>query len=198
MNRIHIVAGACSALLATAAAHADEKRVLYFDAGLGVGVAHYGDPVDDVIHFLRNDLGYKRIGLSLDATAGGAVRPGLYVVGSLSTFTDVLWHSSDFLLFSTYMLGPGVRYYPLASHRHLLVGADVGITRVTTQVYNSDSDDYDSHSSDIGTGFRVLVAYDLDWKPRGPTVQVGTQYTKGSAEDFKFNNFSVYVKFAFK
>jgi hypothetical protein len=197
MKPLQVMAGSCCALLLAAVANADEKRVFYFDAGAGIGVAHYGDSLGDAIHVLRNN-GYKRFGLTLDATAGGAVRRGLYVVGSLSTFTDVLWNSPSYLLLSSYLLGPGLRYYPLASHQHLQLGADLGIAKLTTQVFDTDSDEHDSNSTDIGTGFRLLVAYDLDWRPQGPTVQIGTQYTRASAEHLKFNNVSVYVRFAFK
>jgi hypothetical protein len=89
----------------------------------------------------------------------------------------VLWNSPTYLLLSSYLLGPGLRYYPLASRQHLQLGADVGIAKFTALVYDTDSDEHDSDSTDIGSGFRVLVAYDLDWKPRGPTVQIGAQHT---------------------
>src|SRR5262245_21538836 len=82
MKRMQFLAGSCCALLLAATAHAADERVWYFDAGLGVGVARYKDPLGDAIHFLR-DNGYERIGFSLDATAGRKVRPGLYMVGAL-------------------------------------------------------------------------------------------------------------------
>ncbi len=84
MKRLQILAGTCCALLlATAAAHADEKRGFYIDTGLGFGRVSYDDTLDDLLD-AYDDNGARRITLSLDLTVGGAVRQDLYVVGSVT------------------------------------------------------------------------------------------------------------------
>lgn len=193
MKRLQILAGSCCALL-LAAAHADEKRGFYIDAGLGFGGASYGHQVDDALDEAE-DAGFDRIALSLDLAVGGAVLPNLYVVGSLSGFADRLWESDEYLQVNTYLIGAGVRYYPLPSHKHLLLGADVGLAKLNLQ---TSVDAYDDVSSDNGAGFKLLVAYDIDSTLRGPTLQVGAQFMSASIEDVNFKGFSVFAKFAFK
>lgn len=198
MKSLRILAGSCCALLlATAAAHADEKRGFYVDVGLGLGGASYGDDVDDLLDTL-DDNGFDHITLSLDLAMGGAVRQNLYLVGSVSGFADRHYDSDDsdeYLQLNTYLFGAGVRYYPLRSQQHLLLGADLGLARMTLQ---TSEDGFDDVTSDNGFGFRLLAAYDIDWTLRGPTLQVGAQFMSASIEDLDFKGFSLFAKFAFK
>ena len=195
MKRTLILAGSCCALFLATAAHAAEKRGFYVDVGLGFGRAHYGGQLDDLLDAV-DDNGYSRLTLALDLSMGGAVLPNLYVVGSVAAFGDRLTNSDDtgdYLQLNTYLFGPGVRYYPLPSHKHLMLGVDVGLTKVVLQ---SDDDSYEA--SDSGSGLRLLVAYDIDRTLRGPTLQVGAQFMTASVEDVKFRGLSVFAKFAFK
>lgn len=199
MNRLQILAGSCCALLlgATAVHAADERRGFYIDVGLGLGGVSYGDDVDDTLDELK-DFGYDHITLSVDLAAGGAVRPNLYLVGSVVGFADRYQDSDDsdqYLQLNTYVFGAGVRYYPLPSQKYLLLGADLGLAKMVLQ---SSEDAFDDVKSDNGFGFRLMVAYDIDWTLRGPTLQVGAQFMSASIEDEHARAFSLFAKFAFK
>jgi hypothetical protein len=200
MKRLQILAGTCCAvLLATTAVHADEKRGFYFDVGFGLGGTSYGDDVDKVLDDLDDEIdGIDHIVLSLDLAMGGAVRPNLYLVGSVSGFADRYYNSDDmdeYLQLNTYLFGAGVRYYPLPSQKHLLLGADLGLARMRVRTSEAG---YGEVTSDDGFGFKLLAAYDIDWTLRGPTLQVGAQLMSASIEDVNFRGFAVFAKFAFK
>jgi hypothetical protein len=193
MKRLQILAGTCCAvLLATTVVHADEKRGFYFDAGLGFGKASYDDTLDDLLDAF-DDNGARRITLSLDLAAGGAVRQNLYVVGSITGFGDRLSEDDEYLQLNTYLFAVGLRHYPLASQKHLQLGIDVGLSKAALQ--SSFADDA---SSDSGTGLRLLAAYDIDSTLRGPTLQVGAQFLAARIEGTNYNALSLFAKFAFK
>jgi hypothetical protein len=198
MKRLQILAGTCCALLlAVAPAHAAEKRGFYVDVGLGLGGARYGEELDDSLDALE-DNDFDNITVSLDLAMGGAVRQNLYLVGTMAAFGDRYAYSEDsdtYLQLNTYLFGAGVRYYPLPSQKRLLLGADLGLAKMVMQ---TSEDAFDDVTSDSGFGFRMLVAYDIDWTLRGPTLQVGAQLMSASIEDVKFRGFSVFAKFAFK
>lgn len=182
-------------LSAAMANAADEKRGFYLDVGLGAANVSYGDDeVDDSLDQL-DDMGFDRTTLSLDLAMGGAVLPNLYVVGSITGFADRLDNDDEDLQLNTYLLGVGVRYYPLPSQKHLQLGVDVGLAKMAI---DTSVDEYDGYTSDSGTGLKLSVAWDFDSTLRGPAFLLGVQYMAASVEDADFKGASLFARFLLK
>ncbi len=179
-----------SAALANAA---EEKRGFYLDVGLGAATVKYGDELDDALDLLE-DNDFDRTTLSLDLTAGGAVLPNLYVVGSISGFADRFDDGDEDLQLNTYLFGVGLRYYPLPSKKHLQLGLDAGLAKI---VATSSFDD-DDITSDTGSGFKLSVAWDFDSTLKGPAFMLGMQFMTASVEDVDFSGGSLFARFVFK
>lgn len=172
---------------------AEDRRGFYLDVGLGAGNVKYGEQVDDALDLLE-DNDFDRTTLSLDLTMGGAVLQNLYVVGSISGFADRFDDGDEDLQLNTYLFGVGVRYYPLASRKHLQLGLDAGLAKMVVQ----SSVDNDDFTSDTGSGFKVSLAWDFDSTLRGPHFLLGVQYTNASIDDVDFSGGSLFARFIFK
>lgn len=181
-------------MLAAMATRADERRGIYVDVGLGAGKVGYGSDTNDVLDAVE-DNGFNRATAALDLSVGWALRQNLYLVGSISGFGDRLYHSSDYLQINTYLTGVGIRFYPLASMKHLQFGADVGVAKVLLQ---SSDDYYDDTVSNNGSGFKLSVAYDFDSTLKGPALLVGVDLLSASVEHENITGVSLFAKFVFK
>ena len=182
----------CAALLSSTLASAAEKRGIYLDFGLGAAAVSYGNDVDDSLDLLE-DNGFDRTTLSLDLSVGWAVRPNLFLVGSISGFADRLDDGDDDLQLNTYLTGVGVRYYPLSSMKHLQLGADVGIANMVLQ-----SSEVDDETSDAGAGLKLSVAWDFDSTLKGPALLLGLQFMTASIEHETVTGGSLFARFLLK
>ena len=71
---------------------------------------------------------------------------------------------------TSFMLGPGIRYYPLPSTKYLQLGADVGysmmwLRTITTAVVKSDP----------GLGLKLSAAFDFNSTLSGWSLMTGTE-----------------------
>jgi hypothetical protein len=172
----------------------ERNRGFYIDAGLGFGGISYNKEIDDMLK-TADDYGVDRMTISLDLSIGWAVLQNVYVVGSITGFGDRLYKSSDYMQINTYLFGPGVRFYPLTSGKHLQLGADLGLGKM---VVVSNISGIEANSSDSGFAMKFSVAYDFDSTMTGPALLLGGEALLEFIEGEKVAGFSIFAKFVFK
>ena len=176
-------------------AHTSERaRGFYIDVGLGFGGISYNDEIDDLLEW-ADDNGLDRITISLDLSIGWAVLQKLYVVGSVTGFGDRIYKSSDYMQLNTYLMGPGVRLYPLTSGKHLQIGADLGLGRM---VLDSNISGVGTVTSEPGFGVKFSVGYDFDSTMTGAALLLGGELLLDFIENETVTGFSIFAKFVYK
>ena len=145
----------------------DERGPWYIDIGIGLG------------GIVNNNL-FKGINpaASLDASIGvpGLVKslPDLYFVGSFTLLQDFV--PADFgnvkakNTSTSFMIAPGIRYYPLPSMKYLQLGADVGYSMMWLRTITSAV-----VKSDPGLGLKASAAFDFNSTLTGWSLMVGTE-----------------------
>jgi hypothetical protein len=181
--------------VSTAFSQSNERvRGIYIDAGIGFGGISYNDEIDNLLEW-ADDNGLDRMTISLDLSIGWAVLQKLYVVGSLTGFGDRIYKSSDYMQLNTYLFGPGVRFYPLSSGKHLQLGADLGFGRM---VLDSNISSVGTIASEGGFGVKISAAYDFDSTMTGPALLLGGEFLMDFIEGESITGFSIFAKFVYK
>jgi hypothetical protein len=188
----------CAVLMAVVQTGFAQERNRYFDIGIGSGFIHYGGELDTAISDIE-DAGLERVLVYVDMSYGKAVTDNLYVVGSMTGFGDAFtkeWDiSAGFLQMTTYLLGMGVKYYPLSSALHLQLGADVGLACMLGVSTMSGAE---TNIGPFGFGGRISISYDFDSDLTGPALLLGTQLLADFLENELVVGFAIFAKFAFK
>jgi hypothetical protein len=172
---------------------------LYFDIGLGLGKAW--TKVDDVDFFDT----LKKAGVSVDEIAvdfglkagyGPFSNLPLYVVGELGGIGHRIYDDSGYLQFNTYIIGPGVLFYPIPL---LQLGLSVGYSFVGN---TTDFPGFEMYNSKSGFAWNISAAVDLGGGNHG--CLIGIKYfsanntlEKSRAEE-KSSMFGVFVRYAFR
>jgi len=102
----------------------------YFDIGFGAGKAFTeldGVDVADALGSSVTDVGVE---IGLKAGYGPIARIPLYVVGEFGGIGHRFWDSYNYLQFNSYLIGPGVVFYPIPL---LQLGASVGFSFAANQ-----------------------------------------------------------------
>jgi len=173
----------------------ERKRGFYFDIGMGLfGRISYDDELDDALELLEK-LGAERLTISLGLAAGGAITQNIYIVGSISAFGDRFDINSNYMQLNTYLLGAGIRYYPLPSMKWLQIGADYGISWL---VLTTDVIGEQVAVSDFGTGLRLSVSCDFNGRMTGPSFLLGGELLISTIESDLVAGISLFGKLVFK
>jgi hypothetical protein len=178
----------------TTFAQSERSRGFYLDAGIGFGGVRYGVEIDDMLKSL-DGAGLDRVTVSLDFSAGWAVTPNLYVVGSITGFGDRLYLGSEYFQLSTYLLAPGVRFYPLSSMKKFQLGLDAGFARM---VLATNIPSPTTATSEPGFGVKISAAHDFDTTMTGPALLLGGECLVDFIEHETIAGFSLFAKFVFK
>jgi hypothetical protein len=173
---------------------AERNRSFYIDLGLGFGWISYTDELDKIFKW-ADDNGLDRLTMSLDISVGLAALQNLYIVGAIMGFGDRLYKGSDYLQMNTYLFGPGIRFYPLPSMKHIQLGADFGLGRI---VLDSNVSGTGAVSSSPGFGTKISAAYDFDSTTTGPALLLGGNLLLNFIEGETITGFSIFAKFAYK
>jgi hypothetical protein len=172
----------------------ERNRRLYIDFGLGFGDISYNGELDDALESAK-DNGFDRVMVALDLSIGWAISQKWYIVGSITGLGDRLYYLSDYIQLNTYLIGPGIRLYPLPSGKYLQLGVDFGMGRM---VSDSNVDQVDGLVSEPGIGVKVSAAYDFDSTLTGFTFLLGAEFLADFIEDETICSVSLFGKFAFK
>jgi len=188
-----IIILAALVLILSAALNAQDTRGFYIDAGGGWTFVSYPEPFNSRINSFMALTGASRSTIDLDLSIGYAVLPNLCIVGSFGFNYDSLTVSST-LEYSTGLIGPGLKFYPLPSMKYLQLGLDIGYTAISI----IDSRYPDSDDGPSGFGAQITAAYDFSSKLTGPAVLLGGKFYAGYLDGQFMPAFSIFAKFVYK
>jgi hypothetical protein len=129
----------------------------YFDIGLGIGGAWTkldGTDVADTFNSAGVDFTEIGVDLGLKAGYGPIANIPLYIVGTIGGVGHRLDDGSDYLQFNSYIIGPGVIFYPLPL---IQLAGSFGFSFVANQT----SLPVDMYRSKGGFAGDISVAVDL-------------------------------------
>jgi len=174
---------------------------LYFDIGLGFGKGKTKIDGVDYYKFVKN-LGFSpsQLGMEFGLKAGyGPIGDmPLYIVGEYNSISHLIYEGSNFAQFNSYILGPGVIYYPTSL---IQLGTSIGFSWI------SNSSDYgtSSEKSKSGYAYNLYGAIDLGGTNHGCLIGLKYSYAKNNVEltgypqwTQKQSLISVFVKYAYR
>jgi hypothetical protein len=170
----------------------------YFDVGIGLGGAWTKlDGKDVADTFKSANVKFMQIGvdLGLKAGYGPIAKLPLYAVGTIGGVGHRLADASDSLQFNSYLIGPGVIYYPIS---FLQIAGDIGVSFVSNQT----SLPYSMYKSKGGFAGDISAAIDLGRGNHG--CLIGVKYfgavnilqTSGATQTQ--SGLSAFVKYAYR
>lgn len=172
------------------------SAISYFDIGFGVGPTwatlnnyNIGGDDDDV----ALDFGMKIGGRPINLGAN------LYIVGELSGATGTYFYhfvdygSHRYADIYSFMIGPGVIYYPIQS---IQLGLSMGYSPIAYQ------DGWGKIGTKKGYAYDISVALDLDkllgFRGYGPINLMGLKYTRTSSEYVKSSTIGIFLKYLYR
>ncbi|MDR1390348.1 MAG: hypothetical protein LBJ31_10295 [Treponema sp.] len=170
----------------------------YFDIGLGFGKGWTKVEGVDMVDAL-NDAGAGADEIAVDIGLKAGYGPfgniPLYVVGELAGMGHRIYDSSNYIQFSSYIIGPGVIFYPIPL---IQLGLSAGYSFVSNKT-DMPMTMYDSKS---GFAWNVSAAVDLGRRNHG--CLIGLKYfnanntLKTSNADEKASMVSIFIKYAYR
>ena len=103
-------------LLFTVVLFSANAQGLYFDIGIGAGGAWTsldGTNVSDAFDFSDGSVTQIGVDLGLKAGYGPIVNKPFYIVGTIGGIGHRFDDGSDYLQFNSYIIGPGIIFYPI-------------------------------------------------------------------------------------
>jgi hypothetical protein len=188
---------ACMVVLPVVSAE-ERARGIYIDLGLGLGSIRYlgGNTKAIADDFNRTAETRTTFDMSM-LTIGGTLRDNLYLVGSVAGVGDGYFDAKmNQNQITIAMFGLGVRYYPMASKKHLQLGLDLGAS-VTQITYSEQMNKADVMSS-VGFSERASIGWDFDSTLTGLALMVGGDVMLNVIEGDASVSYALFVKFVFK
>jgi hypothetical protein len=190
MKANHFLLAASMALASSAYAG------FYFDVGLGFGVGSTeidGQDVSDMFLSSVDELAIDMAGVKIGYGPFG--KAPIYVIGELSAMVHNFSKNSDYVDFTSFLLGPGIIYYPMPL---MQLGASIGYSWL-----NNDSNlPMEFYKSNGGVAGNISVAIDLGKRKHGCLIGLkyfyATNRLKVSDVDQNSSMVSVFVKYAFR
>jgi hypothetical protein len=170
----------------------------YFDIGLGLGKGWTKvNGVDMVDKF-------KSAGVSVDETAvdiglkagyGPFGQIPLYVIGELGGIGHRIENSSNYMQFNSYIIGPGVIFYPIPL---VQLGLSIGYSEVANET-DLPEKMYDSKG---GFAWNISAAVDLGKRNHGCLIGLKYFYANNTLEvssaDEKASMIGIFVKYTYR
>jgi len=173
----------------------------YFDIGLGVGSGTTVIDGTDIVKFYKN-LGWTgsidngmAVDLGFKVGYGPIAHKPLYVIGEIGGIGHAITLGSETLQFNSYLIGPGVIYYPISL---LQLGASLGYSWAKWVYKNELVDENDGG----GFAWNVSAAVDLGGGNHG--CLIGLRYFSASNElkvlkrDVESSAISVFVRYVYR
>jgi hypothetical protein len=147
---------------------------LYLDIGPGIGMAH--TRIDG--HNMSDELKYAGIRVSQIAFDFGLKAgygffsniPPLYFVGELGGMWHRIYGDSDYMLFNSFMIGPGVLFYPKPL---VQVGLSVGYSYTANHTNISSIDTVQLYN---GSGFAWNISAGLNLSGKNHGCLIGAKF----------------------
>ena len=169
----------------------------YFDIGLGVGAPWTRIDGENVYQTLRSagvNLRQYGVDVGFKAGYGPIANLPLYGVGVFSVLVNGMYDSRDDIQFSSFIIGPGVIYYPIPL---IQLAGSVGYSLV-----NNSSSFMNMYSSRGGFGWDISAAVDLGRGNHGAllglkySMAINTLRTSGVTQNQSI--LSVFVRYTFR
>ena len=143
----------------------------YFDIGLGLGKGWTKVDSYDMVDELKSagiSVNEIAIDLGLKAGYGPFGNIPLYVVGEFGGIGHRIYDSFNYLQFNSYIIGPGVIFYPIS---FIQLGLSLGYSFVSNQ---TDIPGLFMYNSKSGFAWNISAAVDLGKKNHG--CLIGLKY----------------------
>jgi hypothetical protein len=171
----------------------------YFDIGLGIGKGWTKIDGSDIVDELKN-AGVNVSELSFDFGLKAGYGPfgniPVYVVGELAGMGHRIWDSSNYMQFNSYIIGPGVIFYPVPL---IQLGLSLGYSFISNQTDIPGMTMYDGKG---GFAWNISAAFDLGKGNHG--FLLGLKYF-GANNTLKVSNaeeqasmIGVFIKYAYR
>jgi hypothetical protein len=171
----------------------------YFDIGLGIGKGWTEIEGNDVVKAFEDagvSLDEIAIDIGLKAGYGPFGNIPLYVVGELAGMGHRIYDSDNYLQFNSYIIGPGVIFYPIPL---IQLGLSLGYSFVSNQ---TDIPNYGMYDSKGGFAWNISAAIDLGKGNHG--CLIGIKYFNAnntletSNADEKASMIGIFVKYTYR
>lgn len=167
----------------------------YFDIGLGLGKGWTKIDGHDVMD-LGSGLDEIAADIGLKAGYGPFGTIPLYVVGELGGIGHRIYDSSNYMQFNSYIIGPGVLFYPIPL---IQLGLSLGYSFISNQ---SDIPGLVFYDSKGGFAWNISTAVDLGKGNHGCLIGIkyfnahNTLKTSNAAENASM--ISIFVKYTYR
>lgn len=172
---------------------------IYFDIGIGVGKAWTevnGVDFVEVLDPSGENIDEIGVDLSLKLGYGPFGSIPLYVVGEFEGIGHRIYDSENYIQFNSYLIGPGVIFYPIP---FIQLGLSVGYSYIANQ---TDIPGLSFYNSKSGFAWNVSAAFDLGMNNSG--FLIGVKYFNAE-NTIKITNakekaslIAIFVKFAYR
>lgn len=189
---------AASFLLIMAFTHSVSAQGLYFDIGLGVGSGTTklnGKDFSTVLKAMGGNTTEIGVDLGLKVGYGPIADKPLYVVGELSGIGHGIEIGSESLQFNSYLIGPGVIFYPISL---IQLGASLGYSWAKVV----ESDVVVDENDGGGFAWNISAAVDLGGDNHG--CLIGLRYFNAANElkilrvDMQSSVIGIFVKYTYR
>ena len=164
---------------------------LYFDIGLGVGNAITEIDGEDVADSLGSSIDDIGVDFSVKLGVGPVFNVPLYIVGDIGGIGHRLYDDDHYLQFNSYLIGPGVVFYPIPL---IQIGASFGYSFVANDT-DLPVEMYDSESGYAGN---VSIAFDFGAEKHGCLLGVKYAFAENTLEVSEVEQKSTALTFMIK
>jgi hypothetical protein len=171
----------------------------YFDIGLSIGKGWTEVEGIDMVDALEGSgisVDELAVDIGLKAGYGPFGNIPLYVVGELGGMGHRIYDSSDYVQFNSYIIGPGVIFYPIPL---IQLGLSLGYSWVSNQ---ADISGFTMYNSKGGFAWNISAAFDLGRGNHG--CLIGVKYfnanntLRTSNADEKASMVGIFIKYTYR
>jgi hypothetical protein len=167
----------------------------YFDIGMGLGKGWTVIDGHDVVDLVGGDIDEVAVDIGLKAGYGPFGNKPLYVVGEFAGMGHRISDDFNYIQFNSYIIGPGVIFYPIPL---IQLGLSMGYSFISNQT------DLPMTMYDGKGGFAWDVSAAIDLGRRNHGFVIGLKYfaayntLKTSNVDENSSMLGVFIKYAYR
>jgi hypothetical protein len=171
------------------------SQSFYFDIGLGFGKATTeidGNNISDFMDSSVTEIGVE-LGLKLGYGPIGGIP--LYLVGDFSGIGHRFEDNYNYLQFNSYLIGPGIIYYPIPL---IQLGTSLGFSFISNQTDLP----YIFYDSESGYAGNIYCAIDLGKRKNGCLIGIKYMKTVNTLEVSEVKQetslFGIFIRYAYR